>query len=76
MISTLFRHNEDMAMTSVAMGKIEIQRRKNQPIPKGWALDKDGNITTDANEACEAGKLLPVGGFEVTSGYKGTLKCH
>lgn len=49
-----------------------MQKRKEQPIPAGWALDRDGNITTDAQVACDAGKLLPIGGFEVTSGYKGT----
>lgn len=60
-----------MATTSVAIGKIEIQRRKNLPIPSGWALDKDGNITTDAGEAFDASMLLPLGGLEITSGYKG-----
>lgn len=60
-----------MASTTVAIGKIEVQRRKEEPIPLGWALDKNGNQTTDAAEAFDASLLLPLGGVEVTSGYKG-----
>lgn len=60
-----------MATTAVAIGKIELQVRKEQPIPEGWALGKDGNVTTDAKEGFDAGLLLPLGGLEVTSGYKG-----
>lgn len=60
-----------MAVTSVAMGKIEMQRRKGQPIPSGWALGKNGDVTTDAAEAIQVSRLLPLGGSEVTSGYKG-----
>lgn len=66
--------SEDMATTAVAIGKIELQVRKEQPIPEGWALGRDCKITTDAREAFEAGLLLPLGGLEVTSGYKG-LNC-
>ncbi|KAK5642467.1 hypothetical protein RI129_008634 [Pyrocoelia pectoralis] len=63
----------DMATTSVAVGKIEIQRRKEKdaPIPEGWAQDHEGKITTDANVAYDAGLLMPLGGSEVHSGYKG-----
>lgn len=58
---------------AVAIGKIEMQKRKSQPIPDGWALDSDGNHTTDAAKAFAAGKLLPLGGDEKTSSYKGPL---
>lgn len=61
----------DMATTAVAVGKVEIQRRKEEPIPEGWALDKDGKMITDPNVAMEAGRLMPLGGAELTSGYKG-----
>lgn len=61
----------DMATTAVAFGKIEMQRRKGEPIPSGWALGADSNITTDANAAFDASLLLPLGGPEITSGYKG-----
>ncbi|XP_013193493.2 (2R)-3-sulfolactate dehydrogenase (NADP(+)) [Amyelois transitella] len=61
----------DMASTTAAMGKIEIQIHKGEPIPHGWALGPDGKTTTDAQLAFNTGHLLPLGGFEQTSGYKG-----
>lgn len=61
----------DMATTAVAVGKIELQRRKGEPIPAGWAQGPDGNVTTDSNLAFETGCLMPLGGAEITSGYKG-----
>ncbi|KRT82929.1 hypothetical protein AMK59_4198, partial [Oryctes borbonicus] len=62
----------DMATTAVAVGKLEIARRKGQSIPEGWAQDKEGQITTDTNNALSAGScLMPLGGSELNSGYKG-----
>lgn len=61
----------DMATTAVALGKIEVQRRKQEPIPAGWAQGPDGNLTTDANVAFETACLSPLGGSEINSGYKG-----
>jgi len=61
----------DMATTAVAVGKIEVQRRKGEPIPNGWALDKNGKVTEDATEAMEAASCMPLGGAEINSGYKG-----
>ncbi|XP_072942972.1 uncharacterized protein [Epargyreus clarus] len=61
----------DMATTATAMGKIELKIQKGEPIPEGWALGQDGKCTTNAQEAFDAGRLLPLGGFESTSGYKG-----
>lgn len=61
----------DMATTAVALGKIEIQRRRAEPLPVGWAADRDGNVTTDAEVAFEAARLMPLGGAEETAGYKG-----
>lgn len=61
----------DMATTTVAVGKIEMQIRKKEPIPHGWAQDTEGNITTDAQKAFDSHCLLPLGGAEETSGYKG-----
>lgn len=54
-----------------AVGKIEIQRRKGEPIPHGWAHDTKGQLTTDASLAFESACLAPLGGSEITSGYKG-----
>lgn len=61
----------DMATTAVALGKIEIQRRKNEPMPAGWAQGPDGNITTDPEVGFNTMCLMPLGGAAITSGYKG-----
>lgn len=61
----------DMATTAVAVGKIEFQRRKGEPLPSGWAQGPDGKVTTDAEVGFQTGCLMPLGGEEITSGYKG-----
>ncbi|MEW6049082.1 MAG: Ldh family oxidoreductase, partial [Bacillota bacterium] len=53
----------DMATSVVARDKITLARKSGRPIPEGWALDADGNPTTDPAEALE-GSLLPVGGHK------------
>lgn len=68
-------HNDefvlDMATTAVALGKIELAIRKGENIPEGWALGADGKVTRDAEKAYEASLLMPLGGTERNSGYKG-----
>jgi ureidoglycolate dehydrogenase (NAD+) len=49
----------DMATTVQAWGKILDARSKNKEIPNTWAVDKDGNPTTDAHEVHG---LLPISG--------------
>ena len=49
----------DMATGVVARGKLVQARKTNQPIPAGWALDRDGNPTTDPQAALIP---LPLGG--------------
>ncbi|XP_004922450.1 uncharacterized protein LOC114239958 [Bombyx mandarina] len=61
----------DMATTAVAVGKIEMQCRKGEPLPLGWAQGPDGKITQDAELAFKTSCLMPLGGGENTSGYKG-----
>lgn len=51
----------DMATSVVARGKIIVAAQKGEEIPPGWAIDKDGNATTDAAAALN-GSVLPVGG--------------
>jgi LDH2 family malate/lactate/ureidoglycolate dehydrogenase len=41
----------DMATSVVSMGKLNQAKRTGEPIPAGWALDKDGNPTTDPQAA-------------------------
>ncbi len=36
-----------MATSVTARGKILESKRKGLELPEGWALDKDGNPTTD-----------------------------
>jgi LDH2 family malate/lactate/ureidoglycolate dehydrogenase len=51
----------DMATCVVARGKIILAAKKGEPIPLGWARNKDGEDTTNAKEALE-GTVLPFGG--------------
>jgi len=51
----------DMATSLVSMGKIHDHANRGQPIPEGWALDAQGNPTTDA-AAAKSGALAPFGG--------------
>ncbi|MCR9125222.1 MAG: Ldh family oxidoreductase [Rhodobacteraceae bacterium] len=50
----------DLSLSRVARGKVMHARKSGQPIPEGWALDRDGRPTTDA-EAALAGTMLPIG---------------
>lgn len=40
-------------------------------MPQGWALNTDGQIETNADTAFKASRLMPLGGAEINSGYKG-----
>ena len=51
----------DMAPSVVAKGKIRRAARRGEDIPLGWALDQEGNPTTDANVALD-GSMAPIGG--------------
>lgn len=61
----------DMATSVVAYGKIEIARRERADIPEGWAIDRDGGITTDPERMVEGGALLPLGSDRDGGGHKG-----
>lgn len=56
-----FQPEVDMALSASAMGKIRIAAGEKRAIPLGWAADKDGIPTTDAEQAI-AGMLLPAAG--------------
>lgn len=51
----------DTSVAVVARGKIMGAARRGEPIPEGWAVDREGRPTTDAKAALE-GSLLPIGG--------------
>ena len=56
----------DAAFSGSSHGKIRIYQQKGLDIPEGWALDKDGNPTTDAAAAID-GLLRPIGEFKGVS---------
>jgi (2R)-3-sulfolactate dehydrogenase (NADP+) len=53
----------DLSLSEVARGKLMVAAREGKPIPPGWALDKDGNPTTDPKAGLE-GMMLPAGGVK------------
>jgi len=58
----------DMATSQAAAGKLSVYRNRQQPVPAGWLLDREGNPTTDPAAFFQGGALLPLGGMQ---GYKG-----
>ncbi len=51
----------DMATSVAARGKIALAAKKGESIPVGWALDAEGQPTTNPDKALE-GTILPFGG--------------
>jgi LDH2 family malate/lactate/ureidoglycolate dehydrogenase len=54
----------DMALSTVAFGKVRLARQEGRPIPLGWGLDRNGQPTSDAEEAFQSGLLDAVGGYK------------
>ncbi|MEN0002329.1 MAG: Ldh family oxidoreductase [Pseudomonadota bacterium] len=50
----------DLSLSKVARGKVMHARKTSQAIPEGWALDSEGQPTTDP-EAALAGTMVPIG---------------
>jgi len=61
----------DMASSAVAYGKIEMARRKGDPIPSGWAINREGVVTIRPQDMIEGGALLPLGSDREHGGHKG-----
>jgi len=51
----------DLSLSEVARGKLMVAAKEGKPIPLGWALDRNGQPTTDP-AAGLAGSMLPMGG--------------
>ena len=51
----------DASTSVVARGKIIVAAQEGKNIPPGWAIDREGNPTTNANEGL-LGSVLPFGG--------------
>ena len=53
----------DQSTTTVALGKITMAKAAGEKIPLGWAIDSDGEPTTDPAAAL-AGSLVSMGGYK------------
>lgn len=53
----------DFSTAAVALGKITMAKAAGRPIPPGWAVDAEGNPTTDP-EAALKGALVPAAGYK------------
>jgi len=53
----------DLATSIIARGNIIAAQKKKQPIPEGWALNRHGEPTTDAQEAL-LGTVLTMAGHK------------
>src|SRR6266567_3260990 len=54
----------DIALSVVAGNRLDIYRRRDEPIPAGWALDSDGEPTLDPRAANEGGTYAPLGDYK------------
>src|SRR5437879_10498987 len=59
-----------MATSADAAGKIALAVARNETVPDGWVIGKDGKPTNDPSQLRQGGALLPLGGPD--GGYKGT----
>jgi len=57
----------DLSLSEVARGKVMLAAKEGRPIPAGWALDADGQPTTDA-QAALAGSMLAIGAATSSKG--------
>lgn len=53
----------DQSASAIAKSEVMKHARENRPIPEGWALDSDGNPTTDPNIGLK-GSMAPSGGYK------------
>lgn len=61
----------DLATSAVAYGKIEIAKRKNTTVPKGWITSANGELTDNPEDMINGGALLPLGSLREMGGHKG-----
>ena len=63
----------DMATSVVPSGKIQVYEKLGLKLPYGWGINDEGLITDDPKDIKSGGSgaLLPLGGDDITAGYKG-----
>ncbi|SDF43983.1 (2R)-3-sulfolactate dehydrogenase (NADP+) [Limimonas halophila] len=54
----------DQSSSVVAKSEVMVHKQKGEPLPEGWALDADGNPTTDPEAALAGGTMVPAGGYK------------
>ncbi|KTQ95593.1 sulfolactate dehydrogenase [Aureimonas ureilytica] len=54
----------DQSSSIVAKSEIVVHQQRGEPIPLGWALDRDGQPTESADAALAGGTMLPSGGHK------------
>ena len=57
----------DLSLSEVARGKVMVAAKEGRSVPLGWALDAQGQPTTDAAAAL-AGSMLPIGAATSSKG--------
>jgi (2R)-3-sulfolactate dehydrogenase (NADP+) len=57
----------DLSLSEVARGKLMVAAKEGRPIPLGWALDANGEPTTDPKAGME-GSMLPIGAVSSPKG--------
>ncbi|MEZ6095717.1 MAG: Ldh family oxidoreductase [Pirellulaceae bacterium] len=61
----------DIATSAAAFGKVEMAKRKQTSIPRGWVIDRDGLDSEQPQAMIDGGALLPLGSFREMGGHKG-----
>ena len=61
----------DFATSTVSFGKVEIQMRKQEALPEGWAIRPDGKSALNPMDFMEGAALSPLGSEKIRGGHKG-----
>jgi len=56
----------DLSLSKIPRGRLLLAKQKGERIPQGWALDRDGQPTTDP-EAAIQGTMIPMGDAKGTA---------
>ena len=59
----------DAATSAAAANKINVYRKRGQPLPPNWIVDRDGQPSTDPKAYYDGGALLPFGGAQGHKSY-------
>lgn len=54
----------DQSSSVVAKSEVVVHKQQSEPLPEGWALDRDGRPTTDPEAALDGGTMVPAGGYK------------